>query len=185
MGGVCTGPGPCDTTPLGTGNNWVTKRGGLPDYIRAVAHSLQGDHTESEAIQLAIGAIQRWARGEGNVTPATRARAAAALTQWEAMKGASLSNTEDRMNISQRVRQAFTALKPSATIDLVAPVPHVIDLANGPMAERVLPDEDAVRKAAASLSKLAPGIRAVTTTMILKRAKALGIDVATLKLPAS
>jgi hypothetical protein len=176
MGGVCTGDGPCDTTPLGTGKNWVTKRGGLPDYIRAVAHSLQGDHTESEAIQLAIGAIQRWARGEGKVTPATRARAAAALVQWEAMKGASLSTTEDAMSLSQRIRRTFAALKPKATIELVAPVPHAIDLANGPMAARVLPDEASVRKAAANLSKLSPPLQAVTRAMILKRAAALKMD---------
>lgn len=87
LAGVCTGPGPCDTTPLGTGNNWVNKAGGLPAYIRAVAHAMtrKGD-TESESIQRAIGIVRNWAQGKGNVTAQTRAQAVKALAQWEALK---------------------------------------------------------------------------------------------------
>lgn len=85
--GMCTGPGPCDTSPLGTGKNWVTKVGGLPAYIRAVAHAFRRQGlSESEAIQRAIGVVKNWAEGKGNVTAATRAKAAAAIAEWEAKK---------------------------------------------------------------------------------------------------
>lgn len=87
MAGICTGPGPCDVTPIGEGKNWVNKVGGLPLYIRAIAQALiRNGHSESEAIQIAVGTVQRWARGEGKVTPATRTRAAAALAEWERKK---------------------------------------------------------------------------------------------------
>lgn len=85
--GTCTGPGPCDTTPFGAGANWVNKAGGLPPYIRAIAHSLaRSGHTEASAIATAVATVKRWAAGEANVTEATRARAAKALAQWEALK---------------------------------------------------------------------------------------------------
>lgn len=84
-----------DTSPLGLGKNWVTERGGLPDFVRAVAHALIRDQgvDESQAIQMAVGAMKDWAAGKGNrwmhnkVTPETQAKAAEALAQWEAMKG--------------------------------------------------------------------------------------------------
>lgn len=88
-GGVCTGPGPCDTTPIGEGKNWVTDVNGLPLYIRAIAQALlRSGHSESQAIQLAVGTVKRWASGGGKVTAATRARAAKAVAEWEAKKAA-------------------------------------------------------------------------------------------------
>lgn len=88
MAGVCTGPGPCDVTPLGSGDNWLKKVNGLPLYIRAIAHSLRRDHgmDESRAISTAIATVKRWAAGGGGVTPETRARAAAAVVEWERKK---------------------------------------------------------------------------------------------------
>lgn len=78
-----------DVSPLGAGKNWVNKVGGLPDFARAIAHALIRDgHSESEAVQLAIGVLKNWASGKGNVKPETRARAAAAVARWEAMKAA-------------------------------------------------------------------------------------------------
>lgn len=68
-------------------DNWVDKRGGLPQYIREIRNGLVKDgHSESEATQLAIAAVKRWARGGGNVSPKVRAAAAKAVAQWEAMK---------------------------------------------------------------------------------------------------
>lgn len=94
LAGVCTGDGPCDTTPLGTAPNWVTKGGGLAAYIRAVAHAVRRKGmSESEAIQLAIGVIRNWAAGKGNVSAATRARAGKALAAWERLKGGSHSHS--------------------------------------------------------------------------------------------
>jgi uncharacterized protein YdaT len=71
------------------GKNWVTSVGGLPSFIRAIAHALiRNGHSESEAIQLAVGVVKNWASGEGHVTAKTRAKAAAALAEWEAKKAA-------------------------------------------------------------------------------------------------
>lgn len=82
-----------DVTPIGEAPNWVTKVGGLPLFIRAVAHALiRAGHSESQAIQMAVGVVKNWASGEGHVTPKTRAKAAAALAEWEAKKAASRSN---------------------------------------------------------------------------------------------
>lgn len=94
MAGVCTGPGPCDTTSFGAGNNWVNKVGGLPLYIRAIAKALQrSGHSESSAIATAVATVKRWAAGGGNVSAETRARAAAAVAEWEAKKAASHSTS--------------------------------------------------------------------------------------------
>ncbi len=46
-------------------------------------------HAESQAIQMAVGVVKNWASGQGNVTAKTRAKAAAALAEWEAKKAAS------------------------------------------------------------------------------------------------
>jgi hypothetical protein len=79
-----------DTSPLGMGKNWVTGVGGLPAFIRAIAHALlHAGHSESQAIQMAVGVVKNWASGQGHVTPKTRAKAAAALAEWEAKKAAS------------------------------------------------------------------------------------------------
>lgn len=100
MSGVCTGPGPCDVAPLGIGKNWVTKVGGLPLYIRAIAHALRrSGHSESESIQLAVGTVQRWARGGGKVTDATRARAATALAEWERKRAEAHLSGSDAVSI--------------------------------------------------------------------------------------
>lgn len=87
--GVCTGPGPCDITPIGAGKNWVNEVGGLPLYIRAIAQALlRSGHSERQAIEMAVGTVKRWAAGGGKVTAATRARAAKAVAEWEAKKAA-------------------------------------------------------------------------------------------------
>jgi hypothetical protein len=82
-----------DTSPVGTPGgrqNWVDKVGGLPSFIRAIAHALiRNGKSESNAIQIAVGTVQRWARGQGNVSAKTRAKAAAALAEWERKKGES------------------------------------------------------------------------------------------------
>lgn len=85
--------------PLSTSttDNWVARRGGLPPMVRAIARALmRNGHTESGAISLAIGAVKRWARGGGKVHPSTRARAAAAVAHWEAIK-ASTGRSEEEL----------------------------------------------------------------------------------------
>jgi phage portal protein BeeE len=79
-----------DTSPIGMGKNWVSGVGGLPAFIRAIAHALIRDgHPESQAIQMAVGVVKNWASGQGHVSPKTRAKAAAAVAEWEAKKAAS------------------------------------------------------------------------------------------------
>lgn len=69
----------------GDNDNWVEANGGLPKYIEEVANSL---HTKrgmpiSQAIAVAISRIKKWAvTGE----PDTKAKAAKAIAQWNAMK---------------------------------------------------------------------------------------------------
>ena len=68
--------------------NWVEKAGGLPNYIERIAKHIHADSglTISHAIAAAIEQVKKWASGAGNVTPATRAKAAKAVAQWEALK---------------------------------------------------------------------------------------------------
>lgn len=104
--------GPHDTSPLGLGPNWVTSVGGLPAYIREIAHALiRHGHPESQAVQLAVGTVQRWARGEGHVSAKTRAKAAAALAEWEAKKTAAHALPNAR---------SHTAEEADVTVDLAS-----------------------------------------------------------------
>lgn len=117
MAGICSGPGPCDVTPLGAGKNWVTKVGGLPLYIRAIAHALRrSGHSQSESIQLAVGTVQRWARGGGNVTGPTRARAAAALAEWERKRAEAHLSGSDAVSIdlAYQWKHGWIPLTPAA-----------------------------------------------------------------------
>lgn len=69
-------------------SNWVEKTGGLPPYIERIAKHLVADQgfSVSHAIATAVNTVKRWARGGGDVKPATKAKAAAAVARWEAMK---------------------------------------------------------------------------------------------------
>jgi hypothetical protein len=89
-----------DTSPIGLGKNWVTAGGGLPLYIRAVAHAfLRNGVPESRAIQRAVGVVQDWSRGSdgkgGHVTAATQAKAAAAIRDWERLKARAHAHAND------------------------------------------------------------------------------------------
>lgn len=71
--------------------NWVEKGGGLPKYICAIARALvRNGHPMSSAIAIAISRAKHWASaGEQSghaVHPDTRAKSAAAVGQWEALK---------------------------------------------------------------------------------------------------
>jgi HK97 family phage prohead protease len=67
---------------------WHHKGMQLPAYVQHVANDLiESGHPESEAVQMAIGIIKNWAHGGGgNVTAETRAKAVAALAEWERLK---------------------------------------------------------------------------------------------------
>src|SRR6266487_3898314 len=66
---------------------WHHKGMQLPAFIQHLANDLIADgHSESQAIQMAIGICQRWARGGGDVKPETQAKAATAIAEWETLK---------------------------------------------------------------------------------------------------
>jgi len=70
---------------------WHHKGLQLPPYIQHVAHHLiaQG-HTESEAVEIAVGVVRNWAEGHDGhghrVHPDVQAAAAKNIAQWEADK---------------------------------------------------------------------------------------------------
>lgn len=87
LAGVCSGPGICDTSPLGPKDLWNTKGAKLPNYIRAVAKALmRGGMPKSRAIATSVATMKRWAAGGGKVNAGTKARAVKALAEWEAQK---------------------------------------------------------------------------------------------------
>ena len=51
----------------------------LPAYVQNIAHSLMAKRglPKSRAIQLALGAVERWKAGGGNVSPEVRAASVA------------------------------------------------------------------------------------------------------------
>lgn len=69
-------------------NNWVEEQGGLPEYICEVARSIHQKRglPISRAIAIAVGMMKNWSSGRGDVNADTRAKAAAALAQWEKKK---------------------------------------------------------------------------------------------------
>jgi hypothetical protein len=72
----------------GKKDNWIEAVGGeLPEYICEIGRAvMRSGHSRSNAIQIAVGTVKRWAKGVGNVNADTRAKAAAAVVQWEALK---------------------------------------------------------------------------------------------------
>lgn len=67
--------------------NWVENAGQLPPYVRKLARAIEkSGHTLSSAISIAISRIKVWAAGGDDVEAGTRAKAAKALAQWEALK---------------------------------------------------------------------------------------------------
>ena len=73
--------------PLGTHGLWGDKTIQLPAYIQNIAHAMEkAGHSESEAIQMAIGIVRRWASGQGKVSAEVRAAAAKAIAEWDKLK---------------------------------------------------------------------------------------------------
>lgn len=69
------------------GSNWVQDNGGLPDYICRIAKAIKKTgKTTSEAISIAVSRVKVWASGKG-VDKDTQAKAAAAVAEWEKLKG--------------------------------------------------------------------------------------------------
>lgn len=74
-------------SPLGTHGLWGDKNAQLPAYVQNIAKAMmRNGHDESSAIAMAVGAVKRWARGGGKVSPEVRAAAGKAVAEWEKLK---------------------------------------------------------------------------------------------------
>lgn len=94
-----------DEAPLGTpGNreNWVDKVGGLPKYVRRIARNLirERGFTTSHAIATAIQNIKLWSVKSKN--PKTKAKAVAALAEWEQKKASSHANLNEEDPLDEK-----------------------------------------------------------------------------------
>jgi hypothetical protein len=68
---------------------WHMKGKQLPAFIQHVANDLRSERgmDESTAIATAVAQCKKWAAGGKDVKPETRAKAAAAVAEWERLKG--------------------------------------------------------------------------------------------------
>lgn len=67
--------------------NWVERSGGLPNYICRIARAImRGGKSKSQAIAIAVSRVKKWAAGGDDVDADTRAKAAKAVAQWQALK---------------------------------------------------------------------------------------------------
>lgn len=80
-------------TSPGDKDNWVERTGSggsggkLPNYICRIARAImRSGKGRSQAISIAVSRVKVWAAGGDDVTAKTRAKAAKAVAQWEAMK---------------------------------------------------------------------------------------------------
>jgi HK97 family phage prohead protease len=82
---------------------WGHKGMQLPAFIQHIANDLieKRGMDESRAIATAVSQVKKWAAGGEDVKPETRAKAAAALAEWEAMK-AKTSGGSHRMTTYTR-----------------------------------------------------------------------------------
>ncbi len=114
-----------DTSPVGSPGdreNWVDQVGGLPKFIRAIAHALIRDgRSEEAAIRIAVAQVRRWASGEGDVTAKTRSKAQAALAEWERKK-AQARATPNKKDVLDGAPPLLTAYDPRAEVKSVEPV---------------------------------------------------------------
>ena len=67
--------------------NWVERGGGLPQYICKIAKGvMKSGKSKSSAIAIAISRTKAWAAGGDDVDADTRAKAAKAVAEWNALK---------------------------------------------------------------------------------------------------
>lgn len=96
---ISPGGRPADDSSMNVSpkKNWVERAGGLPRYIRMVAHAMmRKGHPKSMAIGMAVGIVRNWAEGKGDVSPKVRAAAAKAIAEWEAKRAkAHVTKSED------------------------------------------------------------------------------------------
>jgi hypothetical protein len=72
--------------PIGHEGVWGSKNPPLqyPSYLQHVRNALvRAGHSVAEAHEIAIGALRRWASGQGNVHPEVQQAARAALAEYD------------------------------------------------------------------------------------------------------
>jgi hypothetical protein len=110
-------------------NNWIEKTSddGLPDYIGRIAKALiRSGKSKSTAIAIAISRVKAWAAGGDDVNADTKAKAAAALAQWEKLKASNkgrskqmgLTNSAGKL-IQQTAPYELLALSVSYSMDSI------------------------------------------------------------------
>jgi HK97 family phage prohead protease len=72
----------------------------LPAFVQHIARDLMESRgmPESEAIATAVAQCKKWAAGGQDVKPETRAKAAAAVAEWERLKGQTHANRSTPMS---------------------------------------------------------------------------------------
>lgn len=107
--------GPC-SLDRSAKHNWVEDVGGLPNYICQIARAIaRGGRTIDAAIPMAINTVKKWAAGGGDVSPAVRARAAAAVAQWEAKKARARANGVEAAVLATDVLETLATEADEAT----------------------------------------------------------------------
>lgn len=143
--------GPCSMNKSPR-KNWVEKSGGLPSYICHIAKAVsRGGHGTGGAIAIAVGTVKRWAAGGGKVNAATRAKASAAVAQWEALKARNAGRhtvkasetTRDMLMVSLANSEDFnTACVGSAWTEYMEHHRHLADAARAMGEHPSEPDGD-------------------------------------------
>lgn len=85
--------GGCELAKVPGAQNWIEKNSvhkGLPEYIKSIACALVRDHKFdiSRAIATAVSRVKAWAVSP-KTHPDTKAKAAAAISEWNAMRSGS------------------------------------------------------------------------------------------------
>ncbi len=110
------------------GKNWVENNGGLPEYICQIARAIhRGGRPVGQAISIAVSRVKKWAAGADDVDADTRAKAAKALAQWEALKGKNKAKKAgkaaagkgDKVEASNTDRYVLNLANVSFNIDVV------------------------------------------------------------------
>ena len=127
--------------------NWVDKAGGLPRYIERIAKHVhyEGGKDIGRAIQIAVGTVKRWCAGgsasthgasASGVSAATKAKACAAVAEWNAKRAKSKAKTAQEAELG-----ALTFEEAAADMELVLAILEAEDQPIPPSlryAERVL-----------------------------------------------
>lgn len=162
-------------------HNWVEDAGGLPDFIHSIACALIRDHgfTVSRAIATAVNRIKAWSSGGGNVNADTRAKASAALAEWEKKKAS--ANVKATNPVDKVVALAAPLFQSSIEKVALASRTFSEDKRDEYAGKGVamkdgsfpIPDRGALRRAIQSFGR-GKGDKAAIKAHIKKRAKALG-----------